>query len=265
MVANGGDPHTTFVGVDNTPVVSANTFNVLIGRFVAGFSAGVTGALNVGIGNTALSHLTGGGSNMAVGSNALGALKTGDNNVAVGTQALGTLDGDSNNVALGANALTLLSSGHSNVGIGTNAAQAEATSSFVTAIGVSALFACTGAQNMAIGPSAGVALVSGTGNTIIGSFIPGSSITSGSNNTLIGNWTGPAGALNSVIALSDGAGNLKADFNNTIASQWTFTGTLNLTAAASAATVAANFTADHRIAVTFNGVTYNLPCSTTAW
>ena len=123
----------------------------------------------------------------------------------------------------------------------------------------------TGNSNIAIGVLALSNLTSGTSNVCVGYNI-GPGLTTGSYNLILGcNGTSFPSGMSSSIVLGDGNGNIRMDYNYTTSSNWTFTGTLNLSAAASAATLAAAFVADHRLAVTFNGVTYYLPCSTTAW
>jgi hypothetical protein len=228
--------------------------------FIAGSgNATVTGTLNLAMGESAVANLTTGNRNVAVGQAALIANTSGDDNVALGQSALhANLSGTSNvalgyqtlftntansaNVAIGNQALHGLNGADHNISIGslsgyaltTGAQNIQLGSAFSTSRGPT-----TGSGNVIIGTDAGGTLAAGANNTIlggsaaqsltggsnsvyIGAYPGASNITGGSNNTLIGGWAGPVGTLSSAIALSDGAGNLRLDYNYTTANVFSF-------------------------------------------
>jgi hypothetical protein len=120
--------------------------------------------------------------------------------VAIGENTLAVTTG-TNNFALGNEALANNTKGNQNVSIGVGALNKNTT----------------GAQNTAVGNDAGF-FASGSQNTYIGAS-SGNNIT-GSNNTLIGRYQGSSViVLNNNIILSDGQGNVKAQYSG---SAWSF-------------------------------------------
>lgn len=166
-----------------------------------------TGSNNIGLGDAAVGVVTSGKDNIGIGYGAAGAVTTGIRNIGLGYQSLFAVATGSNNVALGAFAGNTIN-GSTNM-----------------CIGYSSLGSATGPgtnNNVSIGGNSLAAVTGSTsGNTAIGGFA-GSNITSGNNNTLIGAWGGPSGAMSSVIALSDGAGNLRLDYQYSAVNYWTF-------------------------------------------
>lgn len=203
----------------------------LLNNTFIGASSGnstVTGTNNTALGGSTLPAVTTGTGNLCFGVSAGLFLTAGIGNVAIGNNALSAGGGDSN-MAIGSNALAA-ATGSDNVAIGTFAGFHVTTGLQSVAIGSNALYTEVGAadRQMAIGYAALYNINSATGyNTAIGPAA-GYNITSGDYNTLIGGWFGPAGAMSSVIALSDGAGNLKLDYNYTTASTWSFTNPITI-------------------------------------
>ena len=181
--------------------------NVFVGG--GGNLSTVTGTNNFAAGAGALQNLSGGSSNFALGGSALTSLTTTNDNVAIGASTL-SFSAQSNDIAIGFSAGkgsgAGAGSGGNNVFIGWSCG----------------IVVNGGSYNTCIGLSAAGSLAGGALNTLVG-YNAGSSITSGNNNTLIGSWAGSA-ALASVIALSDGAGNVRLDYGNSTAGCWTASG-----------------------------------------
>jgi hypothetical protein len=107
-------------------------------------------------------------------------------------------------VIVGLNARGL---GSNNTMVGTEAGRWMTNGSRNVAVGSVAMFSCqTGSNNTCIGPWAGQ---NWNGNE--------------SNNVMIGNAQGVIGE-NGVIAFATGDGSVRADFNRTIANEWSFQG-----------------------------------------
>jgi len=141
---------------------------------------------NVGVGSNALAFLNTGAGNTAVGAYSLSTNANGSNNVAVGIRALrdNTVD---NNSALGTEALAKNSTGTDNTALGFQALTNNTLAGVNTAVGAFAiysnngtngantgvgaycLFNSTGAHNTGIGYQAGQSIVTGSGNTVVGS------------------------------------------------------------------------------------------------
>jgi hypothetical protein len=232
--------HILKVGSVAVTYSALNLLNSLSNVFIGGAGlSSTTGVDNIGIGDSVFTSLTTGHDNTAIGFNAAVDLATGSNNVCLGSQAgkhltgggnfaLGTnalAHGTANNdVAIGTNALVTATSGGNRIAIGASAGAAITTDQQLVAIGGGTLGTQAGTTSgqTAIGYNALVTINSATGqNTAVG-YSAGSSLTAGDNNTLIGGWTGPASSISNVIALSDGAGNLKFDYNYTTANVFSF-------------------------------------------
>ena len=150
-----------------------------------------------GIGNDAplALNLTG-ASNVALGYNTLSAITTSSYMTAVGRGAMGLSTGGDYSVAVGY--LAMNSSGASlySVGVGSSAL-ITGTGDYQVAIGASALRLSTGTNNIAIGYQAGFNLASGNNNVLIG-----------------GNDGASIDGLSNRILLSDGAGNIRAAWDD---------------------------------------------------
>lgn len=176
----------------------------------------LTGGENVGIGFSALNHLTSGAANIAIGGGALTVNESGSANVAIGRHTmLGNFTGGYNtavgeyalsgdggfswhsgsyNVALGANALTY-NQVDGNTAVGESAMFFNTNGLNNTAIGRNALRASgVGNNNTAGGNGSLTANTTGSGNTALG----GTSLpenTAGGNNTSIGALSGYNGGV----------------------------------------------------------------------
>lgn len=138
----------------NTALTTGAKFNVFIGE-AAGSTASTTATdNNTAVGYHALQDLAAGNANTAVGSLAGKDISSGTNNTVVGYNALSTLTTGSSCTAIGDTCLTNNLSGGANTGVG-----------------YGALFSTTGANNTALGTTAGftgTANTTGTSNTYIG-------------------------------------------------------------------------------------------------
>jgi hypothetical protein len=196
IVTNGDAYHNSIRIGRGAGSISSNT--------VIGNAAGanlLTGGGNLLIGFQTGNALTSAANNTAIGYQALLAqTATGGNNVAIGYQAMYTSNNSSmiNNVAIGYRSLGL-----GNGGFNQN-----------TAIGYQTLGnLASGASNTAIGYNSGNQLTSGSQNVTIG-YNSGNALGSQNNVTIIGSATG-SGVENGRIILSDGAANVRIEFNGT--------------------------------------------------
>lgn len=149
-------------------------------------AASNTGADNIAIGEQAGFAVTSGIYNLFVGGSSGSATTTGQYNIAIGYQALTSNVGGNNNVAIGYRSIYTSSAGLDNVAIGKFACT-TITGNQNVGIGSSALQSATntGADNTAIGTTAGFAVTSGSRNTLIGSNVA-TALTTGNNNVIIG-------------------------------------------------------------------------------
>jgi hypothetical protein len=196
LVTNGDAFHNSIRVGRGAASISSNT--------VIGNAAGaniLTGGGNLFIGFQSGNAITSSANNTAIGYQALLAqTATGGNNVAIGYQAMYTSNNASmiNNVAIGYRAL----------GLGNGAFNQN------TAVGYQALGNLAGgASNTAVGYNAGNQLAGGNQNVTIG-FNSGNALGAQNNVTIIGSATG-SGVENGRIILSDGAANVRIDFNGT--------------------------------------------------
>jgi hypothetical protein len=102
-----------------------------------------------------------------------------------------------NNTVFGFNALSQITDGSDNVAIGFQSQQNRGAGSSNIAIGSDSLLQNNGSNNIAIGHQAGNLLLTGDGNVILG-----------------GNSGADIDALNNHVVISDGAGNVKIQINN---------------------------------------------------
>lgn len=155
---------------------------------------------------------------------------TGTGNVAIGALSM-TGDGSNgitgnNNLAMGASSCAALNTGSNNTCVGVSAGSSLTSTSDTVAIGGLAGFAATGANGTYIGMEAGSSVTTGANNIIIspGGNFQSPGITTGSNNLILGGVTGLSTSLANAIVLSDGAGNVQADYAKTNSGGWTLTG-----------------------------------------
>ena len=197
-------------------------------------NSNTTGSGNIAAGNSALYTNTTGGSNSAFGIYSLLFNTTGSLNTAIGGSALYSNTTGSSNTATGINSLYSNTTGGGNSAFGVQALYTNTTGIYNTAIGSNALYANTTANyNTALGNNALLANTTGASNTAVGNGA-GQSITTGSNNVIIGGYGGTTTMSNNIV-LSDGAGNIKYQWNgtnNTIYGATTFTGALSGTTSA---------------------------------
>jgi hypothetical protein len=161
--------HTFTPGVQNQ--------NVFIG-FQSGRTSTMTGGGNVGIGRAVLQGLTSGSNNLCFGDGVAYAVTSGSSNVMIGQASANNLTTGSNNVGCGVNSLKLLVSGQSNAAMGYGSLEA-CTGSNSTGAGFNSGQSATGNNNAFFGHTAGnaTATVGGLG---------GLAITTGTNNTMLG-------------------------------------------------------------------------------
>jgi hypothetical protein len=147
-----------------------------IGNTFLGLSAGnstLTGSLNVGVGDAALTANTDGGDNSAFGWNALSHNTTGYSNTGVGMQSLQMSTAGAQNTAVGWQALQFNAGGDFNTAVGA-AALRNATANQNTAVGNLALIGISsGGRNVAIGSHAGQNSSTGFDNIYIGTNVSG--------------------------------------------------------------------------------------------
>jgi len=196
-IAAGGDLWAAGVRVGRGSAAIAT--NTVIGN--AAGAGLLTGGGNLLIGYQAGTALTSAANNTAIGYQALLAqTATGGNNVAIGYQALYTANNASmtNNTAIGYRAL----------GLGNGAFYGN------TAVGYQGLAnVSSGYYNTAIGYNAGNQLSTGAQNVTIG-YNSGNALGGQNNVVIIGGASGST-VENGRIILSDGAGNIRIDFNGT--------------------------------------------------
>lgn len=182
------------------------------GQFL--FSAGnnsISGAHNVGLGESALASDISGSDNTAVGAQALNANTTGQNNTAFGDLVLQFNQTGSDNTGIGASALEDNVSGSFNIGIGFTALEQNQNGAENIAIGRGAQAFATGTNNIGIGWSALSNLGSGTNDDAVGYFAGHALDGAESNDVAIANsgvagmsgtiWIGTSGQhTNTVIA-----------------------------------------------------------------
>jgi trimeric autotransporter adhesin len=171
---NNGFVITKILGNDNVAVGYHSLLNNLLARNNTAIGSY---ALQSHQGGWGLNHhifYSGGHNNTAIGYNALASDKNGSNNVAIGVSALRSNDGAIDylsyggglygyaNVAVGTGSLSNNVGGSKNVAVGENALSSlEATPVFGSSIG--------GDGNTAIGASSGLAIITHSKNTFLGS------------------------------------------------------------------------------------------------
>ena len=182
---------------------------------------------DAGVGGNGTSSGTG-SYNIAIGKGALNAITTDSNIIAIGQNALSkfTNNGVDGAVAIGSGALREITIEEGNVAFGTGALT-SATSSFNTAVGISALRSIKGnGLNTAVGSYSLSSLNQGTNNTSVG-YRTGSNLVIGFDNTFLGG--------NTAVFLKGGTaqhdyntfvgGNVTTSSNSVPATNITYSGT----------------------------------------
>lgn len=210
--------YNTFIGMSAGLSNTSGNLNVFVGN-EAGRNNTV-GDQNTFVGAPAGQHNTSGFHNTFIGTGTGEANTTGSYNSFVGCDSgLGNISGvrnsffgvsaggrnstGNNNSCLGYSAGYANLTGHGNTAIGTLALNANTTGGYNTAIGYGALYDLditaddNSGHNVAIGYNTGRGIVTGTGNTIIGSYV-----------------TGLAAALTNNIILADGNGSQRINVNS---------------------------------------------------
>lgn len=177
-------------------------------------NANTTGTGNTAFGNLSLFSNTTGGSNSSFGGFALLYNTTGASNAAFGGAALQANTTGNGNTAIGINTLQNNTTGGGNTATGVQSLKANTTGIYNTASGANALGSNTTANyNTAIGNNSFLNNTTGENNTGIGNN-SGVNITTGSNNTIVGAYAGTS-TMSSNVILSDGAGNIRFQYNGT--------------------------------------------------
>lgn len=179
-----------------------------------------TGVDNTAFGNRALNANTSGNWNSAFGNWALEFNQTGTDNSAFGDRALRVSRG-SKNSGFGSNVMLSLFTGLDNSAFGVNALYRLVSGNKNTAFGTNALSFPFGSEseNSAFGYGSLDGLNGGNRNSAFG-YQSGIAITSGSKNSILGSYSGNQGGLDirtlsNYIVLSDGDGNPRLWIDNT--------------------------------------------------
>lgn len=242
------------IGSNNVAVANSlaanlsGTKNIAMGNFA--LNAGTAPTNNIAIGDHALGSDMSNNGQVAIGDASLSSNTTGTVNTACGWQVLKNNNGDANtgfgwhallgnttatyNGAFGVNALANNTTGSYNLAFGGSALQQNTTADENTAMGYATLSNQTGSactQNVAVGSQAGLNVSNGHNNTFVG-FQAGNTVTGGDYNVMIGSNTGGAvdigdnntfigsrigslsNSLSNNVILADGAGNIRAQWDN---------------------------------------------------
>ena len=210
-LANDASIHGLTVG-QGAGSVSTNT---AVGA--SALAANTTGGYNAAFGTSSLAANTSGLSNSGFGNQALAANTTGNDNTAAGNGALLVNTTGSYNTAVGQVALASNTTASNNTAVGYQASYSNVTGAYNVAIGQQAAFSMTASNTTAVGFQAGYN-TTGFGNTFVG-YLSGIAVTSGTRNSILGSYSGNQGGLDirtssNYIVLSDGDGNVGAYWNN---------------------------------------------------
>lgn len=301
LAAATGVFFNTAIGTSAMESATAGNSNVAIGSGTLQFNQADS---NVAMGGGALNSNTTGDQNIAIGSNAMRDNLIGPNNVALGQGALQVNTDGQRNIAIGKGAISGHTSGFSNTAIGYLAGRfitgsptgntfigSDSGSNFTSGdnnvfIGYAAGNAGTsasGSNNVGMGQGCMQNITGGNKNVAVGVYPCAIAIVNGSNNLILGDGVNPSSDISDGILIGCHSVN-HLDYNYTNSGKWTFQQDINIVPmstagilvndasgnvthnhAGAAATVAANFTADHRLQVNIGGTTYYLAASTTAW
>jgi len=236
-------------GLNGLSIVSTNNAgwggdNLLVGANAAKSWSGSykAGSVYVGVGAAGSGNLSDGRRMTVVGAEAGYSLTSGNYGVFIGYQAGYSWQTDPANVVIGPRAAYQVTGGIDNTIMGNNALYTQTGSTNnTTALGSDALFYYNTAgtsDNTAVGNAAGYKLVSGVGNSFLGSYagvyqgsgdynitlgyasgrqnLGGGITSSGSKNIIIGTWTGQSmltGKENTFIGHSAATSNTNGNYN----------------------------------------------------
>ena len=156
----------SFLGENAGASITTGDSNIGIGEDALTNNA--TGNENIAIGRSALDSPTGSSSNIAIGGNAA-ASTSGSNNVCIGSGVAANMSGFSeNNVIIGRAAANGSGSGMAQSVVIGDVACLSNTPSTAVVVGANAMSSTTGADNTAVGESAGTGIGTGTNNTCLG-------------------------------------------------------------------------------------------------
>ncbi|MBL7711139.1 MAG: hypothetical protein JNL13_01685 [Chitinophagaceae bacterium] len=194
-----GGALNTGIGMSALPANTSGYQNTAVGH--SSMAANTEGAYNVALGFQSLqSNLTGNG-HVAVGSGALGSNTGGEGNTALGYAAL-YRNAASYNTGVGYTTLYNNTTGEQNTAVGTMGLYENTTGYSNTGVGYNVLQASTtGYQNTGVGSGVLTANTTGAGNTAMGTGTLASN-TTGGNNTAVGYNTGlgiVSGANNTIL------------------------------------------------------------------
>ena len=183
-----GGPHyeNEVISIGDTYSINNSGYQQQISIGWSNLRANITGGLNIAIGKQVLQSIGSGGSNIGIGDGALRGNTSGSFNIGIGSFALSR----SGFTPYG-------STGYGNIGIG------YATGNNIT----------SGQYNIALGFISGYNITTGYNNTLIG-YQAGYNITTGISNVVIGS-AQLSSSINYNIVLSDGAGNIRYQWNGT--------------------------------------------------
>lgn len=190
------------------------TSNVFLGHNAYNFTG--TATTSVCVGESCMLSATAGAGNTCVGRFCMGGALSGAGNTAVGNGSMPAVTAGGSNVAIGQSA-NLVTTASNTTCVGTGACGA-ATGGSTTALGFQAGVASTGANNTYVGHTAGNAITTTAGNTIIGQ--------------------GCTGTVGDAATVQIGNAGCAAfmDFGKTTAATWSFGGALAATLAAATGT-----------------------------
>lgn len=218
FIGHGGNGEltNTRVGEDALSTNTTGTNNTAVGK--KAMELNTTGYQNTAVGVDAMFQNTTGHYNTSVGEGSMMENTTGTDNTAIGHSSYKFSTTGSYNTALGKAAMHDGGSGNSNTAVGYRSNYYADTGAANVMVGAqSGEYTNTGSNNTFIGYQAGLANTTSSNNTFVGSNA-GEVIDTGTGNTVIGKYTGNQGGYdirnaNNHVVLADGAGNVRALFN----------------------------------------------------
>ena len=140
------------------------------------------------------------------------------------------------------------------IGLNAGAALTTGTNNTVVSAQTGGQALTTGSDNTIVGENSGPAITTGSNNTLIGSTLA-ASLTTGGSNTVVGKGLDLSAAAANVVAIADGAGQVRFDYGKTTASVATITAPVAVNpvaiAAGSAATPAVTFSSTANFGIFF--------------
>jgi len=218
FIGHGGDGEltNTRVGEDALSSNTSGTNNTAVGK--KAMELNTTGYQNTAVGVDAMFQNSTGHYNTAVGEGSMMENTTGTDNTAIGHSANKFAVSGNFNTALGKAAMHDGANGNSNTAGGYRSNYYADTGSYNVMYGAqSGEYTSSGSNNTFVGYQAGLANTTSSNNTFVGSNA-GEVIDTGTGNTILGKYTGNQGGYdirnaNNHVVLADGAGNVRALFN----------------------------------------------------